>query len=164
MGAQSNLGLQSRFFTTQPQPLSRLFSYPLHFPFPQQSALQPCWILPHWMNMPYSYTATHLSQTDSSTWNASPPLLPCLGQTHYPLRPICHVTSARKPSPWVSPTVSHTFLYPSIALCTCLCYTTHYSISELWTSSSPTRPQEEFTPCTSLFLQYFTWAEVMKEI
>lgn len=163
MGAHSNLGLQSRFFANQPQPLSRLFSYPFTLSF-YSTICTPAMLNSSTLNEHALLLYSHTSFTDWLLYLKCLPSTPSLPGANslsfktYLMSPP-HGSLLR-----VSLTVSHTFLYPSIALCTCLCYTTHYSISELWASSSPTRPQEEFTPCTSLFLQHFTWAEVMKEI
>lgn len=133
------LALNSRFFINQPRPI-----------FPDSSTIIPSFsqtiCTPDMLNSSILHghallSYSHMSFTDApSIWNASPPLFSAW-QTHYPLRPICHVISSQKPSPWLCLAVSHPFLYPSIALCACLCYT-HYITSELQTSISPTRPRE----------------------
>ena len=140
--------LSSEFFTNQPWPI-----------FPDSSTIIPSFpqtiCTPYWTHLcscknPISFTDCSLYlQGLSST-------LPCLVNS-LPFK--TYLTSHLLTEAFfLTLPDSHTFLHPPVALCTCLCYTTYYIISEWWVSISPTKPRE-LTCHTLLHLQCFMWGK-----
>lgn len=147
------LALHSRFFTKQSQLIFPDFST-IILSFSQTICI-PVMLNSSILNGYALLFYNHMFLTDCSLYlKCFPSTLLCLANSLS--FETCYVTSSQKPSIWLSLTVSHSFLHPSRALRTHLYYTTHYIISELWTSISPTRTRESSH-------QYFMWAKVMEE-
>lgn len=121
--------------------------------FPKQSAPQPRWIPQYWTHL-CSYKNT-ISFTDCSLYlQGLSSTLPCPSKFLTPFK--TYLTSHLLTEAFfLTPSLTVTpLLHPLVALCTCLCYTTYYIISEWQVSISPTKPRR-LTCHTLLHLQCF---------
>ena len=129
---------------------------PLYLPFPKQSAPQPRWIPYYWTHL--CSCKNPVSFTDCSLYlQGLPCTLPYLVNS-LPFK--TYLTSHLLTEAFfLTLPDSHIFLHPPVALCTCLCYTTYYIISEWRVSISPTKPRKLICH-TLLHLQCFMWGKV----